>query len=167
MNVILQSLKKFTQYFIPSSDVVVCRSHGKAIGILLELLRVLKPGGVIGVCSPDWDGFILSPPSNSLTSAIAAYTNLQSHNGGDVNVGRKLGTHLAAAGFDNCRMSARYEVYPDRKIIGEYLAVQLERAGDNTSAGTFRTWSYQTGGLFAQCWVACVAEKPKQAGIRT
>ena len=33
---------------------------------LRELLRVLKPGGVIGVCSPDWEGFVLSPPSDAL-----------------------------------------------------------------------------------------------------
>ena len=31
-----------------------------------ELHRVLKPGGVIGVCSPDWGGFGLAPPSDEL-----------------------------------------------------------------------------------------------------
>ena len=49
-----------------------------------EMWRVLKPGGVVGVCSPDWGGFILSPPSATLTEAVAAYTALQSRNGGDV-----------------------------------------------------------------------------------
>ncbi|MFM9960929.1 MAG: methyltransferase domain-containing protein [Planctomycetaceae bacterium] len=127
---------------------------------LREMLRVLKPGGVIGVSSPDWSGFVLAPPSEALTAAVAAYTTLQSRNGGDVNVGRKLGTHLTSAGFVNCQMSARYEVYPSLPLIGEYLALQLERAGDSTSADTFRSWSQQSGGMFAQCWVSCLAHAP-------
>jgi hypothetical protein len=44
---------------------------------------VLKPGGVIGVCSPDWGGFVLAPPSARLSEAIEAYTSLQTRNGGD------------------------------------------------------------------------------------
>ncbi len=61
---------------------------------LRELHRVLKPDGVIGICSPDWGGFILSPPSNELSRAVAAYTQQQNRNGGDVEAGRKLGVHL-------------------------------------------------------------------------
>jgi len=76
---------------------------------LREFHRVLKRGGVIGICSPDWGGFVLAPPSAELSDAIEAYTRLQSRNGGDVNVGRKLGMHLALAGFDEVRLSARYE----------------------------------------------------------
>ena len=130
------------------------------VSAMREMLRVLKPGGVIGVCSPDWGGFVLSPPSDSLTAAVAAYTNLQSQNGGDVNVGRKLGMHLAVAGFEDGQMSARYENYANLTVIGGYLALQLDRAGDLSSAATFRDWSRQPGGLFALCWIACVAHKP-------
>ncbi|MCA9118733.1 MAG: hypothetical protein H6822_04650 [Planctomycetaceae bacterium] len=57
-------------------------------------------------------------------------------------------------------MSARYEVYSSLPLIGEYLAVQLDRTGDAASAKTFRDWGEQLGGLFAQCWVSCVACKP-------
>lgn len=130
------------------------------IRALQELFRILKPGGVIGVCSPDWGGFILSPPSEALSAAVAAYTKLQAQNGGDVNVGRWLGSHLSSAGFKNCQMSARYENYPNQQIIAEYLALQLERSEDDTSAEAFRCWSQESGGLFAQCWVSCVAQKP-------
>ena len=125
-----------------------------------ELWRVPKPNGIVGVCSPDWGGFLLAPPSEQLAAAIKAYIAWQSKNGGDVNVGRKLGQHLAAAGFRDLHMSARYEVYADRDVIGDYLAVQLERTGDITSASTLRQWSQQDGGMFAQCWVSCVARKP-------
>lgn len=124
-----------------------------------EMYRVLKPGGYIGACSPDWGGFVLSPPSDTLTQAIDAYTTLQTRNGGDVQSGRKLGTYLQAAGFQKIQMSARYECYPSLAFIGEYLALQLEQAGDPPSAQTLREWSRAEGGMFAQCWVSCTARK--------
>lgn len=124
-----------------------------------ELYRVLKPGGVIGVCSPDWGGFVLAPPSARLSEAIEAYTSLQTRNGGDVQVGRKLGEYLKASGFKGIQMSARHECYSSLPLIGEYLALQLERQNDLRSAAALRDWSQVEGGMFAQCWVSCIAHK--------
>lgn len=131
------------------------------VAALRELCRILKPGGIIGLCSPDWDGFILSPPSHELSRAVEAYMALQFKNGGDVRVGRKLGLHLAAAGFGAVRLSARYECYPSLELIGEYLAVQLEREDDAQSAAVFRNWSQEKAGMFAQAWVSAVGVKPQ------
>lgn len=125
-----------------------------------EMRRVLKPNGIAGLCSPDWGGFILSPPSDALTQAVSSYRALQTRNGGDVEAGRKLGANLMAAGFEVIRMSARYECYPILGFIGEYLALQLEGAGDIASATTLREWARSNGGLFAQAWVSAVARKP-------
>jgi len=129
------------------------------VAALRELCRILRPGGVIGVCSPDWGGFMLSPPSPELTRAVDAYMALQSKNGGDVRVGRKLGLHLSAAGFEAVRISARYECYPSLEFIGEYLASQLEREGDARSAVVFRDWSQEKEGMLAQAWVSAVGVK--------
>lgn len=125
-----------------------------------ELRRVLKPGGIIGLCSPDWGGFILSPPSDALTQAILGYKTLQTRNGGDVEAGRKIGANLTATGFEVIEMSARYECYSTLRFIGEYLALQLEGVGDEASAHTFRQWAGNTAGMFAQAWVSAVARKP-------
>jgi SAM-dependent methyltransferase len=156
-------------YALPFADSAFDRVFSNAllehlsdpVRALKEMHRVLEPGGIIGVCSPDWGGFLLSPPSAGLARAIEAYTSLQARNGGDVHVGRKLGVHLAAAGFASVQMSARYEGYPDREFIGEYLALQLEQQGDATSARTLRDWSKVEGGMFAQAWVEAVARKGK------
>jgi SAM-dependent methyltransferase len=129
------------------------------IQALRELHRVLKPGGTIGVCSPDWGGFILAPPSPELTRATQAYVALQSRNGGDVIVGRALGAHLRSVGFNQVRMSARYECYPSLDFIGDYLAFQLERENDRPSAEILRAWSRSEGGMFAQAWVAATGIK--------
>jgi SAM-dependent methyltransferase len=126
---------------------------------LRELHRVLKPGGVIGVCSPDWGGFLLAPPSPGVSEAVETYKALQCRNGGDIEVGRKLGAHLASAGFRAVHLSARYECYPSLELIGEYLASQLERGGETELAGALRNWICSESGLFAQAWVAATGQK--------
>ena len=69
------------------------------LAAMRELYRVVKPGGVAGVCSPDWKGFLIAPTTDSLVQAVRAYSNLQTQNGGDPNVGSKLGELLGKAGL--------------------------------------------------------------------
>lgn len=129
------------------------------IGALREFFRVLTPGGIAGVCSPDWGGFLVSPESAALSDALHAYTDLQTSNGGDVTVGRRLGAYLATAGFMSIQMSARYECYASPQFIGEYLALQLEREGAADHSRAIREWTGKPGALFAQAWVAAVGTK--------
>ena len=129
---------------------------GKA---LAEFHRVLKPGGAIGLCSPDWDGFVVAPPSSELHTALGAYRMLQTKNGGDVLAGRKLGSHLVAARFRSVRMQARYECYSTLPLIGDYLALQLHQAGLASEAQTLRQWGQIESGLFAQAWLSATAMK--------
>ena len=131
-------------------------------GALRELYRVLAPGGVIGLCSPDWGGFLLAPPSPRLSRALDAYMALQTWNGGDVRAGRNQGPHLAAAGFETIELSARYECYDSCELIAQYLARRLEEAGDTASASALREWSTEKPCMFAQAWVSAVARKPCQ-----
>ncbi|GKS57426.1 hypothetical protein YTPLAS18_09530 [Nitrospira sp.] len=130
---------------------------------LRELFRVLTPGGIIGVCTPDWGGRIVSPPSEPMEQAIRTVNRVQTQNGGDVQVGRKLSRYLSAAGFVGVQPSARYECYPSADIFGELLASVLERAGEDGAAKTVREWNEAEGGMFAMAWVSCVGRKPDQA----
>ena len=122
--------------------------------------RVLRPGGYVRLCSPDWGGFLLAPASAELSAAIDRYERLSIDNGGDPYVGRKLALLLEKAGFEDIAMQARYEVYESRLFIGEYLALQLDNAGEARHATTLRNWAGAPNGMFAQAWVSCTGRKP-------
>jgi ubiquinone/menaquinone biosynthesis C-methylase UbiE len=124
-----------------------------------ELLRVLRPGGIAGLCSPDWGGFILSPANPRVDNAIGSYRALQEKNGGDTLAGRKLASWLQEGDFSVEKLEARYECYPDSKVIAEYLAIQLERNGVIEPAAALREWALLPSSLFAQAWVSAIGLK--------
>ncbi len=134
------------------------RDPGRAAA---EFLRVLKPGGMLGVCTPDWGGFVVAPPAPDVMEAFEAYKALQNRNGGDVCCGRKLGGYVAGAGFENVNMSSRYENYDPLTVIGDFLAVNFDEAGDAMHAAIWREWGRRPNGMFSQAWVACTANKPR------
>lgn len=156
-------------YQVPAPDGSVDRVFAHAllehladpIAALRESRRVLRPGGIIGVCSPDWGGFLLTPPSEAVDAAVRAYQEVQRGNGGDPLAGRKLGMHLAAAGFDDVRVDARYERFTSTTPIAELLAVLLGQAGHDDHARSVRSWSERSdGAMFAEAWVSAVAVNP-------
>ena len=119
---------------------------------LTELRRVLAPGGLIALRSPDWGGFIVAPETARVQAAISRYEALQTANGGDVHAGRKLPALVRAAGFINIQFSATYECYPSAPLIGDYLALRLEAAKATEEAEALRDWSRDPDAVFAQAW---------------
>ncbi|MBT2212273.1 methyltransferase domain-containing protein [Actinomadura sp. NEAU-AAG7] len=153
-------------YDIPLEDRSVDRVFSHALmehlarpdRALAEIRRVLRPGGTVGLCSPDWGGFLLAPPADD---AVGAYTRLQRANGGDPFVGRELGRYLTEAGFGQCRLDAHYERYDDPSRIAGYLAVQLDDAGQTAHARRLRDWAAGPAAMFAQAWVTATATRPR------
>jgi ubiquinone/menaquinone biosynthesis C-methylase UbiE len=142
---------------------------------LQELLRVLKPGGVLGVRAPDWGGFLIAPSNPELDQAISYYKLIQERNGGNPYVGRNLRALLREAGFTRLKTSASYECYENLNDIGEYLALRIENSEaidkavergwiDNSLAlrglsRALREWSQHPDGIFAQAWCEAVGYK--------
>jgi hypothetical protein len=89
----------------------------------------------------------------------ARYRMLQEKNGGQTCAGRQLGSWLTAGGLAPQKIHGRYECYPDSRLIAEYLALQLERAGDIESGRVLRNWANLACTMFAQAWVSAIAVK--------
>lgn len=79
---------------------------------LIELKRVLKPGGTIMVIEGDHGSAYFYPESSDADKAIQCQVELQKRNGGDANIGRKLFPLLSKSGFNNVSVSPRM-VYAD------------------------------------------------------
>ncbi len=135
---------------------------------LAEIRRILKPGGMVALRSPDWGGFIAHPPSPDLQAAMECYRAVQTANGGDVHAGRKLKEWAETAGFHDARWSGSFEFTEDIVSITEYLASQLEQSADNGKlamdkslvaqyANACRQLPLQPGAIFAGSWGEVIA----------
>lgn len=67
---------------------------------LCEFIRVLKPGGLLALRSPDWGTAIVEPAEPALLDSIALRNRWQRHDGGDPEAGRKLKGWIAATGLE-------------------------------------------------------------------
>ena len=126
---------------------------------LREIRRVLKPGGLIALRSPDWSGFIVAPETAELQNAILRYTDLQTSNGGDIHVGGKFPALLRAAGLKTSAFSASYECYEPPRLITEYLGQRLEAANLTNEAEALRQWSLNPDAIFAQAWCEIIGTR--------
>jgi SAM-dependent methyltransferase len=122
---------------------------------LAEMLRVLEPGGLVAIRSPDWGGFIVGPEIPGLQAAINSYANLQIANGGDTHIGRKLPRLLRTAGFNTVRFSATYDCSQSPSLIADVLALKL----DDADATAVRSWSIDPDAFFAQAWCEVLGGK--------
>ncbi len=141
---------------------------------LRELFRVLKPGGILGVRTPDWGGFLIAPSTPELDEAIEYYKLLQQKNNGNPYVGRQLRALLREAGFTGIKTSASYECYENLSSIAEYLALRIESSENidkavekgwtdlqslKSMSSALRAWSQHPDGIFAQAWCEAIGQK--------
>lgn len=119
---------------------------------LAEFHRVTRPGGFIGLCSPDWDNFSLNPYPAKVARALNAYRTLQEQNGGNTRAGELLHDWLHTAGFTLLAHDEWVEEYENPAHIADYLANQLESAGQFHHAGALREWGANPAARFFQSW---------------
>lgn len=79
---------------------------------LLELRRVLRPGGSLTVIEGDHGSALFHPECPAARHAIACQVELQRRAGGDAQIGRRLSALLRGAGLAEVRVSPRV-VYAD------------------------------------------------------
>jgi ubiquinone/menaquinone biosynthesis C-methylase UbiE len=92
---------------------------------LIELHRILKPGGVIAIRDLDNGGTIFTPSSQILDKALELIGRVLEYNGGNSLFGRSQRAILREVGFVNIQVSASYDSYGTAEAtrgVGKYLA---------------------------------------------
>lgn len=96
-----------------------------------EMLRVVKPGGIISACEPDYGAMIIYPEVDLVIEAQRVRRNALIQQGVDIELGRKLRELFAGAGCQNVIASAVSDPKGDAELLNkitEYLAVELDEA---------------------------------------
>ena len=84
-----------------------------SVAAMREVRRVLKPGGVVGVCSPDYGGTIIAPVDPLLERWVMLHRQQRESYGGNPLMGRFLRVTLLEAGFQDVIGSAATEFRGD------------------------------------------------------
>lgn len=104
-------------------------------GALARARSVLKPGGIIAIEDIDFRGHFAFPESQALDRYVALYTETVRRRGGDANIGPKLPSLLASAGFRDVQLHIVHpaghegEVKLMSPITMENIAPAVLRAG--------------------------------------
>jgi SAM-dependent methyltransferase len=143
---------------------------------LHEALRVLKPGGVIGIKEFDHGGDFIYPSDPALEKYAECYLRMRRDNGHDPETGRKIGALLLEAGFADLKFAAVYESFADPKRAGAFANVSAGLLAEGWGE-TFVTRGWATtaeieemraawqkfaaspGAIFAAAWCEAVARK--------
>ncbi len=137
---------------------------------LAELRRVLRAGGVLGVCSSDWSGAVVEPRTPDVEAALCCHFALRRRAGGDPFGGGRLPALVGAAGFVEARTTVRNEADMSYGDLAVYIGGRIkatvphttstERAELISGANAAERWAQSEGGRFTQRWVAVAARGP-------
>ena len=74
-----------------------------------EMMRVLRPGGVVAIRDVIHDLVVLWPEDALFNEVQRLFRRAEERSGGNPNIGRELGTLLDAAGFADVFLTAKFE----------------------------------------------------------
>jgi len=146
---------------------------------LREMLRVVRPGGLVAVRDVDWGTVAYWPRDPWLDRFVEVHQRAWYENGGEPQMGRHLRALFNGAGVVDLRISAAvwcYATPAETSEWGESYANRLlsspmgespvqhglaTRADVEAMAAAFRAWAEHPDALWAFIHVAALARKPQ------
>jgi SAM-dependent methyltransferase len=142
----------------------------RPLDALAELRRVLRHGGVAGVCSSDWGGAVIEPRTDDVETALRCHLRLRRKAGGDPYTGGRLPALVESAGFADAHASTQHEVDMPYRDFARYIGARIEAAARDAAgperselllgAAAARRWEQHEGGVITQPWTAVTARRP-------
>ncbi|HEY1523900.1 MAG TPA: methyltransferase domain-containing protein [Solirubrobacteraceae bacterium] len=83
------------------------------VAALIEMRRVLRPGGILAIRDSDYGGFVWAPADRLLDRWMELYHSVCNHNGADADAGRHLLGWARAAGFTDINPSSSTWTFAD------------------------------------------------------
>jgi SAM-dependent methyltransferase len=127
---------------------------------LVELRRVLRPGGLLALSSSDWSGADITPRTPDVEKALAGHYRLRRAAGGDPFLGGRLPDLVRANGFVDVQSSIQQRVDMTYRDLADYIHARLTAAGENEAADSAARWADHDG-RFVQRWVEVTARAPQ------
>ncbi len=147
------------------------------VAALVEMARVVRPGGIVAVRDADYGAFTWFPADPALDRWLAMYHEVTRRNGAQADGGRHLPSWVLAAGLTEITVSSSswtYATADERTWWGGLWAERLERSDlaqqavdDGVAsredldefAAAFRRWSLAPDGVFLVPNVEVIARR--------
>lgn len=121
-------------------DVVFCHQvlqHvGDPVGMLSEMKRVVKKGGIVAARESDYGVFVWYPELPGLKEWQDMYDRVARRNGGEPNAGRRLHAWARKAGFDDVQCSCTMWCYAGKEDVKWWSESWVDRALKSSFATT-------------------------------
>jgi SAM-dependent methyltransferase len=127
-----------------------------------ELRRVVRPGGLVALCSSDWSGARVEPSTPDVVTALAAHRELRREAGGDPDAGARLATLAHEAGLEVVSESAELRADLGYAELARYVGRRLAAAGRRDEAAAASRWLALGEGTFEQRWVSVLARATRR-----
>ena len=99
----------------------------RPVDALVQIRKLLKPGGVVGVRDADWGSTTFYPENEGMRRFLAMYYDLARRNGGEPNAGRHLRRWFREAGFADTQVTTSTTSYADADATRDWANTYAER----------------------------------------